>query len=362
MPDNETVSTEAGPKGLDAILSEAIESHAEEFENTSQPQLKPEGAPADEAAPDGKQPADTSRDEKGRFVSAEAKHSETGTAEAPAAPAIEAPTHFTAEQKAWFATQPEQAQTAIAQAEKAREAEYTRRSQEAAEYRRTADPLVQAVTPFKDYLTRIAPTIGQTPEGMINAILQAEYRLRNGSPAEKYQAFAQLAQSYGIDPAVLAGGQIPAAQQQHTQAYHPEVQQLNAKLQEMERWRSQVQEQQEQYFSQQQIDAFANEKDSAGQPKNQRFEQVKTVMASFLQSGMADNLQEAYSLAVQPYAALDQEQASRQAQTEKERLASLEKAKKAAPVKSSTGTVPRGATDPKGLDGHLSAALDKYFA
>ena len=358
--DNETVSTETGPKGLDAILSEAIESHAEEFENTSQPQLKPEGAPADEAAPDGKQPADTSRDEKGRFVSAEAKQSD-GSAEAPATPAVEAPTHFTAEQKAWFVTQPAEAQTAIAQAEKTREAEYTRRSQEAADYRRTADPLVQAVTPFKDYLTQIAPTIGQTPEGMINAILQAEYRLRNGAPAEKYQAFAQLAQSYGIDPAVLAGGQIPAAQQQHTQA-HPEVQQLNAKLQEMERWRSQVQEQQEQHFSQQQIAAFANEKDSAGQPKNPRFEQVKTVMASFLQSGMADNLQEAYSLAVQPYAALDQEQASRQAQTEKERLASLEKAKKAAPVKSSTGTVPRGATSPKGLDGHLSEALDKYFA
>jgi hypothetical protein len=221
---------------------------------------------------------------------------------------------------------------------------------------------VQAVTPFKDYLTQIAPTIGQTPEGMINAILQAEYRLRNGSPAEKHQAFAQLAQSYGIDPAALAGGQIPAAQQQHTQAYNPELQQVNAKLQEMERWRSQVQEQQELYSSQQQIDAFAKEIDEKGQPKNPRFEQVKTVMASFLQSGMADNLQEAYALAVQPYAALDQEQASRQAQTEKERQASLEKAKKAAPVKSSTGTVPRGATDPKGLDGHLSAALDKYYA
>lgn len=354
------VTTETGPKGLDAILSEAIDSHSAEFEDTSQPQLREEAgdAPDKEDAP----ATDKSRDDKGRFVSAEAKHSEPGTAEASEPPAIEAPTHFTAEQKAQFANLPPDAQRYLVDTEKAREAEYTRRSQEAAEYRRTADPLVQAISPHREYLDQIAPLTGQTPEGMIGGLVQTERLLRTGSPAQKQQAFAQIAQVYGIDLAALAGGQIPAAPQQPYQAYNPELLQVTAKLQEMERWRSQIQEQQELYISQQQIDAFAKETDEKGQPKNPRFEQVKTVMASFLQSGMADNLQEAYALAVQPYAAFDQELASRKASAENEQKAAIEKAKKAASVKSSTGAVPSGRSDPKGLDGHLSAALDKYFA
>ena len=49
----------------------------------------------------------------------------------------------------------------------------------------------------------------------------------------------------------------------------------------------------------QQIAAFEND------PRNHRFAAVKHVMASFLQSGMADDLQEAYFLAIQPYQQAD---------------------------------------------------------
>ena len=67
-------------------------------------------------------------------------------------------------------------------------------------------------------------------------------------------------------------------------------------------------------------------------------------MASFLQSGMADNLQEAYALAVQPYQQAD----------------AVKKAQRAAPVKSSTGAIPRGASEPKGLDAILRANKDRH--
>jgi hypothetical protein len=184
-----------------------------------------------------------------------------------------------------------------------------------------------------------------------------------------------------------------------------------------------AQQRQEQYFSQQQIDEFANARDYSGRPLFPRFEQVKTVMASFLQSGMANNLQEAYALAVQPhhtapaqapqyedYAAhqkiaafaterdrsgqpkrpyfeqwrtvmgsflqsgmvdnLDEAyaladryygNAARQQATVQQSDV-LEKARRAAPVRSSTGSgVSAGSSSPSGLDGHLSSALDKYY-
>jgi hypothetical protein len=59
------------------------------------------------------------------------------------------------------------------------------------------------------------------------------------------------------------------------------------------------QQEQEIAGARQQIAAFEND------PRNHRFAAVKHVMASFLQSGMADDLQEAYFLAIQPYQQAD---------------------------------------------------------
>ena len=85
-------------------------------------------------------------------------------------------------------------------------------------------------------------------------------------------------------------------------------------------------------------------------------------MASYLQAGQADTLEQAYDLAVAPFKELmEQEMATRQKAAEDERKAALEKAKKAAPVRSSTGSIPASRADPKSLDDHLNAAMDKYF-
>ena len=337
------------PKGLDNILAAAIDTYTP-------------AEPVAEAAPVEEAPVatDKTRDEKGRFVKADKEASPEGTV-APATPAsdkpadppqaVEAPTHFTAEQRAKFATLTPEAQEIVRHTEKAREAEYTRRSQEVAEYRRTADPFVEAVKPHLDYLTQIAPQVGNTPAGMINQIIATERVLRQGQPQEKYAAFSQLAQAYGVDLRAFATGQIPVHQPQITQQHDPRLDSVTRELAELKAAR-------EREVADRQINAFASDKDEQGQPRYAYFEKVKHVMASIIQSGQADNLQDAYKLATAPIQdVIDKEIASRHEAAEKSRLEQVEKAKKAAPVKSSSGAMPQGSNKPKGIDAHLKAAM-----
>ena len=353
MSEVETVET---PTDLDSILSSAIETHYE-----------PDDKPAADPPPEGETEeakAERLRDVRGRFASAstEAKPSPEGTAEAqppvekaqsdPAKTPVEPPRNFTAEQKAEFAKLAPEAQQYVAQIEKAREAEYTRRSQETAELTRTAKPLLDAVAPYNQYLAQIAPTIGQTPAGMITAILAAEYTLRTGSPQQKYTAFAQLAQQYGVNLAAFASGQIPAQTQQHqAPQIDPVLQQRIAALEEARN----------QDFNRQiaaQIEGFEKATDDKGQSKYPHFAKLRSTMALSLANGETSTLEEAYAKALEPFQSVVQEEiAARQKAAESERLAAVERAKKAAPVKSSSS--PKGQSQAKGLDAHLNAALER---
>jgi len=358
--------TQSEPKVLDTILSEAIDAS---YVDPSQPtETTTEAAPPPDGAPEQTETG-RPRDDRGRFVSGEAKPSE-GTAEAsptpaetvqpdPAATPIEAPRNFTSEQKAQFAKLNREAQEWVSTVEKEREAEYTRRSQETSEFRRTAEPLLKAVEPFKGYLSQLAPSIGQTPEQMITAILQTEYTLRHGNDAQRLQAFAQLAQTYGVNPAALTGGQV-AAYQQPQQSSHDPV--LAQRLAAVEHQIQQEREQQQARETSQQIEAFKAEKDDKGQPKYPHFERLRSAMALSLQSGECSTLPEAYAKAYEPIKTLvESELAARQTAVEAERKAALEKAKKAVPVRSSTGTLPNGATQPKGLDALLKSNIDRFM-
>ena len=364
---DEVIAPAEAPKGLDNILSAALESYVE----PGTPE--PEAAPVEAAVETEETRAQRERDEKGRFTAkakelAEAEHP-AGTAPAkavtaevpapdPAVKPIEPPAHFTAEQKAEFAKLAPEAKNYVSAIEKAREAEYTRRSQEHAEFKRTAEPLVQAVQPYIPYLTQIAPQLGQTPPQLIASIIATEHRLRNAPPAERYQAFAQLAQAYGIDLANFASGQIPVQHQPTQQPYlDPRI--LND-LEATKRDLAELKREREAQASNRQIETFASEKDEQGHPKYPYFDKVRHVMASIIQSGQADSLADAYSKAVEPMKELiDKEMAARKATAEAEQKAALEKAKKAATVKTSSGAIPKGATQAKGIDAHISAAMEK---
>lgn len=355
MTEEVTAPAQDAPKGLDNILAAAIDAHTLE----PPPDTKPEEAPTEVAAEPDK--PDRPRNPKGQFVSVDkAAPAEKPTAaassppaEAPAEPpkALDIPAHFTAEQRAKFATLTPEVQEIVRSTEKAREAEYTRRSQEVAEYRKTADPFVEAVKPHLDYLRQVAPQVGNTPAGMINAIIATERALRQGQPHERYAAFSQLAQAYGVDLRAFTTGQVPVPQPQPQPTYDPRIEAVSREL-------AQFKAEREREVADRQVDTFSTEKDEGGQPRYPYFEKVRHVMASIIQSGKADNLQDAYTMATAPILdVIEREMKSRQEAAEKARAEQLEKAKRATPVKSSSGAMPQGDNKPKGLDAHLNAAM-----
>ncbi len=350
-------------KGLDAILTEAIDAN---YVDPSQPAEAPQTEAAPEA-PKETAGTDRPRDERGRFAPTDAKPSD-GPAEAsptvveaqtdPALKPVEAPRNFTADQKAQFAKLNREVQEWVATIEREREAVDTRRSQEAAELKRTAEPFLNAIAPYRQYLEQIAPQVRQTPDQMIGAILSAEHTLRTGNPQQKAQAFAQLAQQYQVDLAALTGGQQAAYHQPQQPAFDPYAQRLTALEQRLQQER----EEQQARETSIQIDNFKNAKDETGQPKYPHFERLRSAMALSLANNEVATLDEAYAKAYGPIKELvESEVAARQTAAEKERAAAIDKAKKAAPVKSSTGTLPRGYSQPKGLDAILKSNLDRVF-
>lgn len=362
MSDTETAGLpETEPSSLDSIIDKAI-SAAETPSTDGESASAPETASLSDDRP---------RDEKGRFVAKEGdSHAEApsspakGATDAPAQAApvaqpdpaqsapIEAPRNFTAEQKATFAALPRPVQEQVVAVEKAREAEYTRRSQEFAEFKRTAEPLVQALQPFQEYLTKIAPATGMQPHQLVSSILAAEYNLRTGSPEQKYAAFAHLAQQYGVDLGALSRGEVAMPD--------PTITQLRQQLSDLQQWKA-VQEQTFQQHQQEQvssaIQAFESAKDESGKPKYPYFQAVKGTMGQIMAEGKAQTLEDAYAQAVAPIMADLSAAMQKQTQLEEsQKQARLAKAEKAAPVRSS-GNQPGGQVV-KGLDAHISRALE----
>lgn len=306
-----------------------------------------------------------SRDEQGRFASKPAPSAEDmagkpATEQPEAQPAleqpIEAPARWTEADKASFAKMPREAQTLLTDRYKAMEADYTRKSQEVADFRRHAEPLVQAVQPYNDYLTQIGQQVGRHPAEMIRNMIGFEHSLRTGTPEQKQQALAKLAVDYGIAPANPSGDGGQYAQPDPILNHLSQrVPQLESKLSQFENWMTR----QEETAVSQQVESFATTRDATGNLKHPYFEDVKPQMAALMQSGQATTLQEAYEAATAPLRKfVEVNEASRRQTEEKQRQDDLAKARRAAPVRT-MGTASRGNTQAKGLDDILSSAMDK---
>jgi hypothetical protein len=363
MPD----PTETEPQGLDAILSSALDEHYVEDAPVTPVSPEPVEPSSPDAGSDGRP-----RDDLGRFAPKEAPPSPDGLRRAskpsdkdsqtaaqvqpdPATRPIEPPRNFTAEDKATFARLQREDQEWIARREASREATFTRQSQEAAQLRRTAEPILQAIAPFHGYLSQIAPLTGKTPDQMINGILAAEYQLRTGNPQQKAMAFAQLAQAYGVDlGAIPAGGQVPQgpmATYQPPPQPRPEHQALNNLNQRLEAFERERQGQFDRSISDQ-ITSFQNAKDDQGRPRYPHFERLRSQMALSLAANEVSTLEEAYAKALGPWKEVLDAQ-----QTTQHNASAVEKAKKAVPVRGSAG-LPNGANQSKGLDALISKAME----
>jgi hypothetical protein len=317
-------------------------------------------------------PRDDGRDQRGRFapkqaaettapdpaaepVAPEAQPAAPET-ETPAVPAVEAPQHWAAADKERFAKLPPDGQQFLLDRHKAMEGDYTRRMQEIAPLRKTAEQ-------WTPYLAQI----GATPEQAFQALIGAEYTLRNGTPDQKQAALRQLAQDY----------QIPltqAAPQPATDEYvDPQVAALNQKLAQLEAWKNSSeqaeQQRQRQQMEQRQselhstIAAFTAEKTEAGAPAHPHYEAVRETMAALIGGGQASDLKTAYDMAV--WARPDLRQQLLTAQQEAAAKKSAEEAKaraqKAGTAAASVSGKPVGAT-PMGPANSVREELERAWA
>lgn len=130
------------------------------------------------------------------------------------------------------------------------------------------------------------PTIqqlGVTPDVAISSLLKADAGLRYGTPEQKAQHLANLAQTYGIDMGVVA--QVP--QKDH---YTFQLEQRLSQLQQQQEQFQQSQQEQQREALNSELQAFA--------ATAEHFEAVKEDMAALLQAGRATDLKDAYDKAV----------------------------------------------------------------
>ncbi len=141
----------------------------------------------------------------------------------------------------------------------------------------------KAIAPFMPILQQH----NLSPDVWIQNLGRAHHTLAMGSPEQKLQALAKLAQDYGIPLGAVQQSQ----QGQMDPAYMgllEQIQQLQGRIQAVDGWR----EQQEQQRVTQALAEFANAE------QYPHFEKVRGTMAQLLESGLAPDLKTAYAKAV----------------------------------------------------------------
>lgn len=146
-----------------------------------------------------------------------------------------------------------------------------------------ADTMERTLAPHMDTINGF----GVTPDVAIGALLNADRALRSGTPEQKQQYLAKIANDYGID--------IASVQAYVPPPYNPTVSALEQKVQQLEGFfQQQVTQgqQREQETLNSTIAQFATD------PKHSHFESVKAHMSALLQAGQAKDLPDAYEQAV----------------------------------------------------------------
>lgn len=226
---------------------------------------------------------------------------------------------------------------------KLQEYAYTREQ----EMRAGVEPL-KTKAEFADSINRVIEPYLPTIRGLgidaptaIEALMKADYTLRNSDPQTKRNYLFSLAQSYGVD---LSGGQ-PAEGQR---VADPMLYALQNELVNVKGALTTFQQQQEAAQNAQYVTEINKFSATA-----EHFEELKPAMIRLLQSGVADTLEDAYKKALRLDETLfEAEQSRRQAEQSASHKASLNsaaKAAKAAAVSVKTST-PGIQTAPKAQD------------
>lgn len=352
-------------------LDEAIEAAL------ANPTPEPDPSPIEAEAPEteAQEPSDgRERDEKGRFKAKSEEIAEPAAPEAPAEP-VESPEpkpaetqpeppklevsegHFrgwSPEQKAKFQALTPEAQEVVLALKRDTDSHYTRKLEEAASFRKTAEPALEVLNKHADLFAAQQMTPVQAFEGYANI----ERALTFGTFEEKLDLIGKICRRYNIPFAPDAAlGTLDPEQAQMYPALHDrdaEIARIRADKEATER---RLQQYEAQQFAQA-VDAFQSATNPDGSQKHPHFEAVKQTMGTLLYTGKARTLDDAYAIATEPIEkAIAARLAAERSAIEQRNRETVEKAKRAAPVKASAAAPAGKPVGKASLDELLDATL-----
>ncbi len=272
---------------------------------------------------------------------------------------IEAPAHWALEDQELFRQQPVEVQKYLLGRHKSMEADYTKKSQEVAPFRK-------AIEPWQPYLQ----SLNVKPEDAFNMLMSAQYQLQTGSPEQKREALLKIAKDYGIslEGAKPANGQDA----QHDGVFSTEIDRVIQPLRdELGQLKTAAQTREQQALQAQAaeaektVQAFRDAKTEAGKPAHPHFDEVQDDMTRLAQAdrlaGRTPDLADLYERAVwanptvRAKLTAAQQHAAKRAD-EQRRKGEVQKAKKAAV--SVTGGPAGTREQPKSLREDIAAAFD----
>ena len=339
LPTEETPTPEEVKKAPQPDTPQKVdETNSEESDSDSLDQVAPENE--EETQDSTEEPSDEIDDAAVAHVQGEDSKE----------PPLEAPKNWSEDVRSKFKDLPRDAQEYMLKRDKEMTADYTRKTQEVAEQRKSFESLDKVIAPMRQQIA--ASGVGEAE--YISRLLNADMALRNNPK----MAIKQLAQGYGIDLSSIeetvdwndTDPQIAQLKQQN-QAILAELNQF--KQQNLQSARQQTEAQ---------INGFANTKDDKGNLKYPHFDKLRIKMGNLIDAGEAKGLEDAYAKAVRLddelyKQSLDAQRKSAKAEEDARRKAAVEKAKK---VRPRTATAPpSGSVKSTDLDALLMESISK---
>ena len=339
LPTEETPTPEEVKKAPQPDTPQNVdETNSEESDSDSLDQVAPENE--EETQDSNENPSDEIDDAAVAHVQGEDSKE----------PPLEAPKNWSEDVRSKFKDLPRDAQEYMLKRDKEMTADYTRKTQEVAEQRKSFESLDKVIAPMRQQIA--ASGVGEAE--YISRLLNADMALRNNPK----MALKQLAQGYGIDLSSIeetvdwndSDPQITQLQQQN-QAILAELNQF--KRQNLQSARQQTEAQ---------INGFAGTKDDKGNLKYPHFDKLRVKMGNLIDAGEAKGLEDAYAKAVRLddelyKESLEAQRKSAKAEEDARRKAAVEKAKK---VRPRTATAPpSGSVKATDLDALLMESISK---
>lgn len=215
---------------------------------------------------------------------------------------LQAPADWSESAKEAFAKAPTEIQQALLERSKEMQADYTRKTQEAARLRKHYEAVDQVIAPHAQYFAQQGLAPAQALERLMNAQIALD--------TDPASVILHLAQEKGVNLAQLA----QQLQQSSAQGTHlPAIQQLTTKINQLEQQLAAQQESEVLNETLQEIQQWAGEKDEKGNLLRPHFEDVRPYLqglcAQFRDedpiSSDLEILNRAYEEAVKPLKALE---------------------------------------------------------